>query len=386
MQRIDAAALLAQAKQFVGSDDFGDRIYERAMEAFISALNTEGRLEAFHAARLEFQLQHFLVTRARAAALFREHPEVRRLEVKAPVFIVGMPRTGTTLLHNLLARHPDHFAPPLWQLQSPIREQPTYEAWEEASLARCEFVLGMMRQTIPELAFIHPMNPRWPDECSFLFRPSFATMVNAFTYRIPSYSRWLLATDMKPYYEYYRGLLQALLFQNGDKAQKARLVLKDPCHLWHLGVLLEVFPDAKVIFLHRNVDEALASFASLCFTFQRHWTENKDPATLGAYCLPLLEEGLGSAIFLRRTLGAGRVTDVRYRDLVQRPRQTLTSIAEAIEARTDPEALAAMESWLVENPQHKQGHHTYTLEQFGYRRDEIVERFRAYHEECIGPE
>jgi hypothetical protein len=386
MQKIDAAKLVAQAKQFVGSDDLGERIYEPAIEAFTSALDAEGRPEAFHVARLEFQLQHFLLTRAKAAAFFREHPEARKLELKAPVFIVGMPRTGTTLLHNLLAGHPDHFSPPLWQLQTPIREEATYEAWEQASVARSEFVLGMMRQTIPEMAHIHPMNPRWPDECSFLFRPSFATMANAFTYRIPSYSRWLLATDMKPYYEYYRVLLQALLFQNGERAPKARLVLKDPCHLWHLGVLLDVFPDAKVIFLHRHIDEALASFTSLCFMFQRHWSVYKDPSMIGTYCLPLLEEGLGPAVFLRRALGAGRVMDVRYRDLVESPRRTLTAICENIGARTDADAMVAMEKWLSENPQHKDGRHTYTLEEFGYRREEIMERFRAYHEECLGPE
>lgn len=377
---LSAAKLVEYAKQFAGTSDLGDAIYEPALSSLLSAFERECRLEDFHAQRLEMQLVHFLATRAKAAALLRAHPEIRDVEVRAPVFIVGMPRTGTTLLHNLLARHPDHFAPPLWQLQTPVKDEPTNALWEQAAVTRAELVLGAMHQTIPELATIHPMHPRWPDECSFLFRPSFATMVNAFTYRIPTYARWLLATDMKPYYEAYRRLLQILVWQRGGAP---RLVLKDPCHLWHLGALLDTFPNGKVLFLHRRIDEALPSFASLCFAFQSHWTEHKEPKETGAYCLDLLEQGLQPAIFLKKTFGTGRVFDISYRSLVADPRGTLASICERIGARVDAESLASMGTWLEENRQHKAGRHDYSLEKFGYRKEEVLERFQWYHDACL---
>jgi hypothetical protein len=380
MKQLDAGRLLDQAKQFMGTDDFGERIHEAALGMLASAYDRECTLKDFHLQRLEFQLQHLVTTRAKVAALLRAHPEIRDVEIRSPVFIVGMPRTGTTLLHNTLARHPDHFAPPLWQLQSPIREEATNEAWEQTAVARSQFVLSAMHQTIPELATIHPMNAYWPDECSLLFRPACATMVNAFTYRIPSYARWLLTTDMKPYYQAYRTLLQILLYQRG---KNTRLILKDPCHLWHLGVLLDVFPDAKVLFLHRHLDSALPSFASLCYAFQRHWTEHQDPIELGTYCTDLLEEGLTSAVFIRRTMGKGRILDVAYRSIVENTTATIEKISAFIGARFDPEALAAMNQWQLENPQHKAGRHVYSLEQFGFRREAIMDRFRAYHETCL---
>jgi len=380
MKQLDAARLLSHAKQFLGTDDFGEPIHEVGLEMLASAFERECPLKDFHLQRLEFQLQHQLATRGKVAALLKAHPEIRDVEIRSPVFIVGMPRTGTTLLHNTLARHPDHFAPPLWQLQSPIREEPTNEAWEQIAVARTQFVLSAMNQTIPELATIHPMNAYWPDECSTLFRPAFATMVNAFTYRIPSYARWLLTTDMKPYYQAYRTLLQILLYQRGENA---RLILKDPCHLWHLGVLLDVFPDAKVLFLHRHLDSALPSFASLCYAFQRHWTEHEDPLELGTYCANLLEEGLTSAVFIRRTMGKSRILDVPYRTIVEDTSTTLEKICSFIGARFDPTALVAMNQWRLENPQHKAGHHAYTLEQFGFQREAILDRFSAYHEACL---
>lgn len=379
--RIDG--LIDQAAQFLGHRDFGDSIHVPALEALTGAFSTECPLEDFHVPRLEMQLVHFLVTRAKAAALRRAHPEIDSVPVRSPIVIMGMPRTGTTMLHNLLSRHPDHWAPPLWQLQTPIREEASDALWEQNAVMRSELVLGMMHQTIPELAQIHPMNPRWPDECSFLFRPSFATMVNAFTYRIPSYARWLLGTDMAVYYQAYKKLLQILLWQHGGAP---RLVLKDPCHLWHLSTLLEVFPDAKVLFLHRRIDEALPSFASLCFAFQRHWTNFKDPASLGPYCLDLLEQGLLPAVWARRSLGASRVIDVSYRRLVGDPRGTLAWICQRVGASTEEASLDAMAAWLGQNPQHKAGKHAYTLEQFGYRKDEILERFQRYHQECLPEE
>lgn len=381
MKQLDAARLLSQAKQFLGTEDLGEPIHEVALRALESAFEHECRLEDFHWQRLEFQLQHMVATRGRAAGLLRKHPEILQVKIEAPVFIVGMPRTGTTLLHNTLARHPDHFAPPLWQLQSPLRDEgDTNETWEQMAVARTQFVVGAMNQTIPELATIHPMDPYWPDECSTLFRPACATMVNAFTYRIPSYARWLQTTDMTPYYEAYRNMLRILLHQRG---KPARLILKDPCHLWHLGVLLSVFPDAKVLFLHRHLDSALPSFASLCHAFQRHWTEHKDPVSVGAYCMDLLDEGLTSAVFIRKTVGRGRILDVPYRDLVENLPASLEKICAFIGARFDEESLDGMNRWRAENPPDKAGKHAYSLERFGFRREEIMERFHAYHEACL---
>lgn len=377
MRQVDGRLLLEKVKQFVGTEDLGDPIHDVAFEQLMLAFEHECRLEESRVKSFEVEQRHFLASRGKAAMLLRKHPEILDQDIGTPVFIVGMPRTGSTMLHNVLARHPDHFAHPLWMLQFPIQDEPTYEAYEIKSLLRSARSLELFYQDIPEAERMHPMHPRWPDECNLLFRMMSASMVFAMMYPIPSYLRWLQTTDMLPYCHAYRRILQLLRFQHRNTK---RLILKDPCHMWHLRPLLEVFPDSKVIFLHRRMDEVVPSFASLCFAAHRRWTEHKDPQRAGTYMLDLLEQGLSSALEARTSLDPARFLDIEYRDMMADRRGSLERICHFIGARFDEESLAAMEQWIVENPQHKAGRHIYSLEQFGYRAEEFQERFRAYHE------
>jgi hypothetical protein len=368
---LEAAALQAETKSFGDEALFGP-----ALRKLVGAVAEEAACEPIRLWRSAAQWMALLATRAKITALLERHPEIREVPLPRPIFIVGLPRTGTTLLHNLLSGHPAHRAPRLWEMRSPVRPDGADASWEDVSIKEAQSVLDLLYSTVPEFRSIHPMNATWPDECSWLFRHSFATMVYPFTYRIPSYAEWLCEIDMAPYYEHYRLQLQILQW----RAPSRRLVLKDPCHLWHLPALFTAFPDAEVIMLHRSLRESLPSMASLCHALHRVESAHADPAATGAYCMDLADRGLLPAMWYQRAVESRQITNVAYRSLVADPKGTLESICRAVGSSTGAEDLEAMTRWLQQNRQHSAGRHAYTLEQYGMAPATVAKRFGRYLE------
>ena len=198
-----------------------------------------------------------------------------KLTILATVDAVAL-RTGTTLLHNLFASNPANRAIRLWEMQDPF-------ATSDEDIAKAiEEMRGLVEAAYhlaPRLKDIHPLQAEWPDECSWLFRNSFASMIHGFSYFIPGYVAWMLARDMGEDYRYYRKQLQAILsLRSGNP-----LVLKDPCHTWHIPELLATFSGARIIQLHRNPREVVPSFISLCQTLQEGESTLR-PRPEGALC------------------------------------------------------------------------------------------------------
>ncbi|HVH43001.1 MAG TPA: sulfotransferase [Labilithrix sp.] len=367
--------ILASAALQAGTKDFGDEsLYGPALRKLLAAVDDEAAVEPVRIWRSVVQWVSLLVSRAQISALVAKHPEIREVPIQRPIFVVGLPRTGTTLLHNLLACHPDLRAPKLWEMRNPVRPENAGPTWEEVAIKETQSVLDLLYSTVPEFRAIHPMNATWPDECSWLFRHSFATMVYAYTYRIPSYAAWLCEVDMAPYYEHFRLQLQVLQWRDPSR----RLVLKDPCHLWHLPALFSAFPDAEVVMLHRSLREALPSMASLCFALQRVESAHQDPVAMGAYCMDLADRGLLPAMWFQRAVDSRQITNVAYRSLVADPIGTVQQICETVGTKSGD--MAAARRWLTEHRQHGPGRHKYTLEQFGMDRAMVSRRFGRYEE------
>jgi hypothetical protein len=319
------------------------------------------------------QLVMLLGMRSRIAAVEREHPELLAQKIEAPLFIIGLPRTGTTLLHNSLAGHPSLRAPKLWEMRSPVPGD------REQAVAETQNLLDMLYAVVPGFDTIHPMSATRPDECSWLFRHTFASMVYAFTYYAPSYVEWLTSTEMETNYRYYRSLLQLMQWQSGETKPR-RWVLKDPCHLWHLDSLFRVFPDAQVVMLHRPLDEALPSMASLCYALQHVESERKDPRALSGYCLDLADRGLHAMMRLRPVMLNAQVHDLSYRRLIADPAQVLSELCKYAGVSAEPTDVASMMSWVHANGQHAAGRHRYSREQFGFEPAQVRARFARYED------
>lgn len=371
---LDESALLRAATAQVPDADFGGEEFLPAFSQLLAALRDEAQLDRSGEWATAARIIMALNRRRQLSRLLVRAPELRERPIVAPIFILGFPRTGTTLLHNLLAADRRNRAVRLWEMREPFApdDQPGFDeqAWSRSVIATTEQVIAAGYKMSPRLADIHPLRATWPDECSWLFRNSFQSLVFGFSHYVPSYVEWLLAQDMLPAYAYFKLQLQAITHQRGG----APLVLKDPCHLWHLDALLQVFPDARVIQLHRPPEQVVGSFASLCRALHEGGATARPSAEIGRYAIDMLARGLQRIDAVRATLTPERILDVDYRELVGDPIATLQRIHGRFGVEFGAEARAEAESWLAEN-RGLSGRHHYELHEFGLDASMVERRF-----------
>lgn len=314
-----------------------------------------------------------LARRRRLSRLLRTHPEIREVAVPAPVVIVGFPRSGTTALQNMLAANPGHRAIRTWEMREPFAPEDAPDDWQEQTEKTTHGIIQARRKMSPQMDDIHPLNAAWPHECSWLFRNSFATLGDSFMNYLPTYADWLMNRDMDADYGYYRLQLQAILFQRPG----APLILKDPCHTWHLTALLRALPDARVIQLHRDVRDVASSFASLCRALQQGTSEHRSDENIGEYAARMLEVGMNNMLAARRELADSNFFDVSYKRFVADPVGMVAELHERLDLSWSPEASDATTAWLTQSKKHT-GRHRHDLAMFGLDADEIRTRFDPY--------
>jgi hypothetical protein len=313
-----------------------------------------------------------LQNRLRVEHWIREHPEVLREHVEAPLFVTGLGRAGTTWLHELLARDPENRAPLLWELfdSVPPPEPATHERDPRAAAADREITL--MDAAVPAFTAMHENAGHLPTECIFAFAHEFATDLFTGELRVPSYTLWLARRDLAPVYAAHRRMLQLLQ----SRHRGARWVLKAPSHLSSLPALFAVYPDARVVILHRDPLPVIGSLASLMATLQWMRSDAVDyPGIVRALSLgfPLLLERVSR----QRDLGelpAGQVIDLVYRDLVAAPIETIEALYRRLGLRLAPAAAERMRAWLA-RPRER---HAYALSDTGLDLATERARYAAY--------
>lgn len=380
MHPLAEQSILAEAAQRFGVDEPLEPQFAPAFRALLRALHEEARLSPAGLERTHARLLRALGRRVALAELERVEPSVTAIAIERPIVVTGFPRTGTTLLHNLLARVDGMWAPPLWQLRMPVppislaAEQAP--EWEQAQRDDAAALLDSVYSAAPGFRAIHPMHPDWPDECNWLLRNCFSTLVNAFNWFVPGYVEFLRTCDMQPAYADHRRFLRALLHRRGDRP---RLALKDPFHMWQVEAFLAAYPDATIIQLHREPVQIVPSLASLCASLQSIDTDSpRTQAEIGRYSLYILGQGLRALEQARRELPSERFVDIPYRELVASPGAVLRSLGERLGFDARGVAVEEAGRWLEENRQHKLGRHHYSLEDFGLTAGIIEEYFEEY--------
>jgi hypothetical protein len=369
--------LLDEAQRKTGLSGFGSDDFLPALEVLAGALDREARL-TFHGRHGVRQgLVNHLVNRLHLVENERNHPGILQVGIERPVFIIGLLRTGSTLLHNLLALHPDLRVPLLWELGTPA--SPGADPGAEAGLVRAtQAYVDEYFYVAPRLKAVHFLAALRPDECHRLLGNAFRSMVFEMRYDIPTYSRWLAGQDATGVYRYYRRQLQHILWRKPGRP----VVLKCPFHAWNLPALLASYPDARLIHLHRDPFKVIPSTCSLCAVVRGARAATIDLPGIGRKWLAATAVALERLRELRREqperYPEARFLDVQYDELTRDTLGTLGRICDFAGAPLTERARSAVEAWLARNPAEKHGSHRYTPEQFGLDPKLLSDRFAGY--------
>jgi hypothetical protein len=375
---LERAALL----QANGPKNFGDPSYREGLEVLCDSLNREAKLSDFGRGLLEHKIIELLVNRLRIEEFFRLHPEIENEKLAPPVVIVGLPRTGTTLLQRVLSCDPNLYSMHWWESRYPVPfpDEDLKNPIERMERARGE--VKVMVDAMPKLLAIHPMDADQADEEVMLMEHSFMSSFNAYA-NVPSYMKWLHGSDETPAYDYLKRVLKFLQWQQRQRGITAtRWVLKAPHHLLRMKLLLKEFPGAQVIQTHRDPVETIPSIASMIHTLWCIYASHADATAAGHEWNELMARAFHHTMDVRAT-NDKPFLDVRFIDTVKKPFEVVDAIYAHTGMTLTPEAKKAMEAWMEKNRRDTRAAHDYNPVDFGLSADQIKRDFADYRKKYI---
>ena len=371
---LDPQVLAAAARERAGAPPDAPLRFLGPLQVLADALDREAGLTEAGARAVGSALTGALAAQLRLAAAYAEHPEIARVPVERPVFVIGLLRTGSTLVHNLLGLHPALRAPRLWELMNPVGGRDRAE--QDRLVTATQHYVDEYYKVAPLLPAIHFLDARRPDECHRLTGNAFRSMVHSMRYRVPSYGAWLAGQDLSDAYAFHREQLRAILWRRPG----GPFVGKDPFHLWSLDALHAAYPDARYVHLHRDPAETVPSTCSLCAALRVARSDRVDRAEIGRQWLAEVDRALPLVMAARSgPLAGAPVLDVRYRDLVADPVRMLGTVLDFLGEPMTGEVERRMRAWM-EADRHRPGAHRYTAEDFGLSAAELDRRYADYRD------
>jgi sulfotransferase family protein len=378
---LDVRDLLGAGRRRGGGHEFEDLAFSGGLDRLVRALATEARLNLLGRIAAREAIVGHLANRLQLEADRRRFPGIATQEIRHPIVITGLPRSGSTLLHGLLAQDPANRVPQTWEMLSPSPppDRASYE--RDARIATTERQLRWFHRIVPEFRRIHRLGARLPEECTVILSHSFLSSQFCSMYTVPTYQAWVRGQDLRPAYELHRRFLQHLQWRYPG----TRWVLKAPAHLPALRELCAVYPDVRVIMTHREPLEVLASEASLHAVLRRTFSDTVDPGQVGREVTELTAEEIHAGLAARDNGCAPpeRFLDLRYRDLVKDPMAAVRTIYDRFSMSLTSSTEARMQQYLAETPKDKHGAHEYSLAQFGLDPEAERARYRAYRERFL---
>ena len=350
--------LRATAVATTGLDDFGDTWWVEPFQRLCTSLDTEARLHLPGRLRARGELQLVLQNRLRMVHLWKEEPAVLREEVHAPIVVTGFGRSGTTLLHELLACDPDNRPPLLWELLHSV-------PYEDASGDLCDDEIKLMDEMVPAFTAMHENGGRLPTECIFAFAHQFSSDMFTGLYNVPEYTVWRSGVDQAPIYDWHKRHLQTL--QWVTERPTTRWVVKAPSHLSALPLLFATYPDARVAMTHRDPLRVIGSLADLMATL--HWmhSDHVDHGVLVEFMAMGLEMQMDH-VTAERDAGAipnEQITDVVYKDLVADPVDVIERLYASWDLPVSAEFRSALNAYLAARHTGRASGHDYSFADTG---------------------
>lgn len=368
---LDPAKMRVEASALAGSDDFGDTSFEPGLAAVVASAERDAGLSLIGRLGVHDAIVNALANRLLRVHARRTTPEAFATQLVPPVIVMGLPRSGTTLLHRLLALAPEARPLRYWELRRPL---PAPRGDDRLAWAKSQ--QRSFKWLAQGLDAKHFSGPEAPEECLFLFDSSFVSATFWIAAPLYGYLDFYLGADQLGPYRTYREYLELFQAQTPER----RLTLKAPVHTAHVAALRAAVPEAHLVQLHRDPRPALASANSLFATLHRVVTDRLDQARLGRANLELFGTGIDRLLATRAALAGDPIHDVYYDDLVADPIGTVRAIHERFGLPFGDDYAARLAAFMRENPQHKHGAHRYAAEEFGLSDDAVLARFRAYVE------
>jgi hypothetical protein len=375
---LDVEGVLATARERTdGLTDLGDGPYVEPLGRFVDSLAADGRLNDIgrlianeRAVLHTVNRLHYVDDRAR-------FPEIAAQQIVRPVFIIGMPRTGTTILHDILARDPANRAPMTWEVMFPSPPPQTATFKSDPRIEQCEATFPGQDLQLPGFDAIHPMGAQLTQECVVLMGETMCTPLFHNQFRVPTYEDWIdEEADWSHVYNFHRRQLQHL--QSHHSAD--RWVLKTGAHLWGLEHLLETYPDARIVFTHRDPVKSMTSYASLTTIVRRVGSDDVDPVEVADDWITRLRRVLLRGIEIRqaRDYPDAIFYDVYFPDFIADQFREVEKIYEALGLPMTGAGADLMNAFIDDNPPGKHGIHRYEPKEFGVDPDVVRSQFRPY--------
>ena len=381
-ERFTPERLIATACAEAGSDDFGDDGWQPGLHRLTEGLIDEARLSAIGVEIAYLDIMRALKNRLGVISWRQENPEIASKPITQPIVIVGQPRTGTTILYDLLAQDPQLRAPLTWEVDAPcpVPQLETYH--DDPRIAATQASIELSEQIIPGFLAFHPMGALVGQECVRITASEFTSMIFSVQYRLPSYYHWLLyEADHAGAYRFHRIFLQHL--QSGVPGQ---WLLKSPAHLWHLDDLLAEYPDALIVQTHRDPLNVISSIAALTHHLRRMGSDESGIAECAAQSYEEIVVGLEREMALRDSgaVPTARVIDVLYTDFIKDPWTTIGNIYQKLGRELRPDDKQRMRDFLAAHPGDG-GRGRYTWSDTGLDAGEVRDRVRAYQDRYAVP-
>lgn len=376
---LDADALHARASAETGLHDFGDDDYRERLDVFLAALRDIDGLDAAGVVNFYGQLLQLLKNRLLLTDLLTRHPEIDDIELRPPLFIAGLPRTGTTHLHNMLAAAPTFRTMPYWESVEPFPLPAEAGVEPDPRRARMDVAVAVINTVMPYFPLMHEMTTDHVHEEIQLLANDFSTMLFETLAQVPRWRDYYQAHDQTPHYRHLARQLKAMQFLRGGR----RWLLKSPQHLEQVPVLDRVFPGCIVVFTHRDpVPVALSMMAMITYSARMH----RSPvpvAEIAAYWVDRLDRMLTALVRDRDTIGPLRSIDIRFDDFMADEFGVAGQVYALAGEPFDEPARTAITGYLAGHRRGRLGNVETSCEMFGLTGEDLRARFAPYVERFL---
>ena len=371
---MDIDELVAAARERAGSNDLGEDTWKEPLEILVASWNTEAALNELGVSAMTDLAVGFLTNRLQVEQCYAQHPEIDEQQIIAPLFGLGLPRTGSTATSYLVAQDPTRRSLRTWEAGTPCPPPETATEHTDPRIAESQAGIDFTNEMFPGFAGMLPTEAEGPQECLLLMAMDFRSQMFEGMAHIPTYTRWLLGCDMEPAYRYHKRVLKLLQWH----CPPERWWLKTPAHMHSIDALDSVYPDARFVMTHRDVGKVLPSVCALYDNLSRILTDRPDPVAIGTQNLELWRISLERLIAFRDRGNEHRFHDLAFEDVQRDPVGSMAELYASLGDELTDEVRQRMQDWWVESSKERSGPQRYEAEAFGLDLAAIREQFAFY--------